>query len=100
MNTVIDAQIVVDPDWTSRNGYDAQFLGVEIPLPRLTAAMLEQSAPVAPPFQHGGDPHLLAYFNFSIIGNSMRRTGWFSAANIDGDRRFDLGKRSGDRWFR
>ena len=72
MNTVIDAQIVVDPDWTSRNGYDAQFLGVEIPLPRLTAAMLEQSAPVAPPFQHGGDPHLLAYFNFSIIVNSMR----------------------------
>jgi len=98
MITVADA-IVVDPDWTSRNGYDTQFLGVDIPLPRLTAAMLQQSALVAPQYQRG-DPNLLAYFNFSVIVNKARRTAWFSAANIDGDRRFDLGKRTGDRWFR
>src|SRR5581483_2876836 len=99
MPNVVDAEIVVDPDWTSRNGYDSEFLGPEIPLPQLSGAMLEQSAVVLPEFRRQGDPHLLAYFNFSVIVNTARRTAWFSAANIDGDRRFDLGKRAGDRWF-
>ena len=31
--------------------------------------------------------------------NKRRRTAWFSAANIDGDRRQPIGKREGDRWY-
>jgi endonuclease G len=32
--------------------------------------------------------------------NKRRRTAWFSAANIDGDHRPNIGKRQGDRWYR
>src|SRR5205823_6014467 len=100
MNPFVDEQIVVDPDWSTRNGYDAAFLGAPIPLPQLSPAMLQECAEVSPQHRRNGDPHLLAYFNFSVMVNKTRRTAWFSAANIDGDRRFDLGKRKGDRWFR
>ena len=31
--------------------------------------------------------------------NKRRRTAWFSAANVDGDHRPDIGKRRGDRWY-
>ena len=31
--------------------------------------------------------------------NKRRRTAWFSAANVDGGHRPDIGKREGDRWF-
>ncbi len=96
----VDGQIRVDPDWRARNGYDPMFLGVDVPLPTLKAAVLGDCAEVDPPYRKGGDPHLLAYFNFSLVMNRSRRTAWFSAANIDGDRRFDLGKRQDDRWFR
>jgi endonuclease G len=31
--------------------------------------------------------------------NKQRRTAWFSAANVDGDQRPNIGKRQGDRWY-
>jgi endonuclease G, mitochondrial len=31
--------------------------------------------------------------------NKRRRTAWYSAANVDGGHRHDIGKREGDRWF-
>jgi endonuclease G len=31
--------------------------------------------------------------------NKRRRTAWFSAANVDGDQRPNIGKRQGDRWY-
>jgi endonuclease G len=46
-----------------------------------------------------GNPFELAYYHYSVYMNGPRRTAWFSAANVDGDRRPDIGKRQGDRWY-
>src|SRR4030095_10065703 len=35
----ITEAVVIDPDWTHRKGYDPHFLGVEMPLPILSATM-------------------------------------------------------------
>ena len=31
--------------------------------------------------------------------NTRRRTAWFSAANVDGKQRPNIGPRQGDRWY-
>jgi endonuclease G len=61
--------------------------------------MLKDTARVLPEFRKHGNDYELAYYNFSVVMNKRRRSAWFSASNIDGDHRFDLGKREGDRWF-
>src|SRR5262249_24101031 len=73
---------------------------LEVQLPTISAAMKKDTAVVNDEDQKHGDPFELTYFNYSVYMNKKRRTAWFSAANVDGDHRPDIGKRSGDRWFR
>jgi endonuclease G len=94
-----EEKVVIDLDWNARNGFDPNFLDLEVPLPKINPVMLKDAARVLPEFRKHGNDHELAYYNFSVVINKRRRTAWFSAANIDGDHRFDLGKREGDRWF-
>jgi endonuclease G, mitochondrial len=92
--------VVVDPDYSNRSGYDPNFLeGVEVPLPLLTDAMKQDTARVSPDAQKNDDPFELAYYHYSVYMNKRRRTAWFSAANVDGDNRPNIGKRQGDRWY-
>lgn len=92
--------IVVDPDYGNRPGYDPSFLEtVDVPLPRVSKAMEQDTARVRPDAQKNGDPFELAYYHYSVYMNKRRRTAWFSAANVDGDHRPDIGKRRGDRWY-
>ncbi|MGB6586741.1 MAG: DNA/RNA non-specific endonuclease, partial [Pseudolabrys sp.] len=92
--------IVVDPDYSNRPGYDPSFLEtIEVPLPRVSKAMEQDTAQVRSDAQKNGDPFELAYYHYSVYMNKRRRTAWFSAANIDGDHRPDIGKRRGDRWY-
>lgn len=93
-----EAAVVIDPDWSAREGYDAGFLETEIPLPGLSAAMREISVEVEPAFRRADDPHRLDYHHYSVVVNADRCFAWFSAANVDGDRRFDL-ERGTDKWF-
>lgn len=88
----------VDPDWSTREGYDPDFLGIAIPLPTLSAAMKQNSAEVPEEYRHNGDKYVLAYHHYSLAMNKKRRFAWYSAANIDGDRRPKLPKRSDDKW--
>ncbi|MGA9817897.1 MAG: DNA/RNA non-specific endonuclease [Pseudolabrys sp.] len=92
--------IVVDPDYSNRPGYDPSFLEtIDVPLPRVSKAMEQDTAQVRSDAQKNGDPFELAYYHYSVYMNKRRRTAWFSAANIDGDHRPDIGKRRGDRWY-
>jgi endonuclease G len=93
--------VVVNQDYSDREGYDAQFLdGVAVPLPKLSDAMQGDTAEVRPDARRDGDAFELAYHHYSVTMNKRRRTAWFSAANIDGLQRPKIGKRAGDRWYR
>jgi endonuclease G len=92
--------VVVDPDYDSRPGYDPGFLeSIDVPLPRVSKEMERDTAQVRSDAQKKGDPFELAYYHYSVYMNKRRRTAWFSAANVDGDHRPDIGKRRGDRWY-
>ena len=92
--------VVVDPDYGNRQGYDPSFLeSIEVPLPRVSKAMEQDTARVRPDAQKDGDQFELAYYHYSVYMNKRRRTAWFSAANVDGDHRADIGKQRGDRWY-
>ena len=93
-------KVEIDPDWSRRSGYDPRFLGVDVPLPGLSAGMKKDTAKVDEEYRKDGDEFELAYHHYSLKMNKRRRIAWFSAANVDGDRRYNLGKRQGDRWFK
>jgi endonuclease G, mitochondrial len=92
--------VVVDQDYSNRPGYDPSFLeAIEVPLPLITKTMEHDTARVRADAQKNHDPFELAYYHYSVYMNKRRRTAWFSAANVDGDQRPDIGKRQGDRWY-
>lgn len=93
--------VVVDQDYSDRPGYDPDFLGtISVPLPALSAAMEKETAIVESALRKNGNQFELAYYHYSIYMNKRHRTAWFSAANVDGDERPNIGKRQGDRWYR
>jgi endonuclease G len=93
--------VVVDQDYSDRAGYDPDFLEtISVPLPTLGAAMEKDTAVVASDQRNNGNRFELAYYHYSVYMNKRRRTAWFSAANVDGDHRPNIGKRQGDRWYR
>ena len=65
---------------STRSGYDENFLGVSLPLPKVDDEYLDQVAPLL------SDPSQseLDYTHFSIVQNKVRRTPFFTAANVDG----------------
>ncbi len=92
--------IAIDPDYNNRPGYDPSFLEtIDVPLPRVSKAMEQDTARVRSDAQKNDDPFELAYYHYSVYMNKRRRTAWFSAANVDGDYRPYIGARQGDRWF-
>jgi endonuclease G len=91
--------VVIEKDYSKRPGYNSNFLGISVPLPSLSVSMQKDTATVLPEFQKHGDRFELAYYNYSIYMNKKRRTAWFSAANVDGSQRPNIGKRQGDKWF-
>lgn len=64
----------------NRNGYNEDFLGARVDLPRLTPALAKHAAPRV------DDPNKseLEYTNFSIVQHKERRMPIFTAVNIDG----------------
>ena len=93
--------VVVDQDYSDRPGYDPDFLeSISVPLPALSTAMEKDTAVVTSDQRKNGNRFELAYYHYSVYMNKRRRTAWFSAANVDGDHRPNIGKRQGDRWYR
>jgi endonuclease G, mitochondrial len=99
-SSVAEEAIVIDPDYSNRPGFDPSFLeSVDVPLPRVSKAMEQDTARVRSDAQKHDDPFELTYYHYSVYMNKRRRTAWFSAANVDGDHRPNIGKRQGDRWY-
>lgn len=73
-------RISIDPNYSNRRGFDPDFLGVHVPLPKLprshSAARLLQTA--------AGNPFELKYEHFSVVMNGKRRMAYVAAVNIDG----------------
>jgi endonuclease G len=92
--------IVIDPDYTSRTGYDPSFLGtaaLEVPLPTLANGLLELAAINNQATEE--PPYVLTYHHYSVVLNKERRLAFLTAVNIDGATHFreDL-RRESDRW--
>ena len=89
--------VSIDPDYSTRNGYDADFVGLPVPLPVLTAAQRGEAATNTRP-RPGRDATLLDYHHYSAVMHRARRIAWFTAVNIDGSTWRDL-PRETDKWI-
>jgi endonuclease G, mitochondrial len=76
----------ITSDFSGRDGYDKDFLGTSLSLPRLDDSIKDQAATLI------GKPDQteLEYTNFSIVMNKERRQAFYSAVNIDGAKVVDL----------
>ncbi|GAA0403975.1 endonuclease [Acrocarpospora corrugata] len=81
----------IDPDYTSREGYDPDFLSPQhqVPLPVLHPDLV--------PLAAGGPGYVLPYHHFSVVINKKRRLAFYTAVNIDGATSQRL-RREPDRW--
>lgn len=79
--------------YENSTGYDPDFLGQRVPLPRIPDAL---KADVAPLKQ--GTDYELKYTHFSLVMSKSRRLAFFTAVNIDGDRPVNV-RRSRDCWY-
>jgi endonuclease G len=89
--------------YRKRPGYQADFLGegaFEVPLPVIPQAarrhLVTKEERTDRPQRN---PEILHYWNYSVVMNKTRRLAFYSAVNIDGSSRRDVGKREGDRWI-
>ena len=90
--------IEIDPDYSTRRGYDPEFLGARHPVPvpslgdpLVPKASINRAAP-------GELQHVFPYHHFSVAMNKERRLAFFTAVNIDGSLSRRL-KRERDRWI-
>ena len=90
-------EVAVDPDWTKRKGYLEDFLGVKLPMPKLSKELEASTVQVPTKFRRPGNRFALNYYNYSVVMNADRCLAWYSAAMIDGDRRFVMPERD-DKW--
>jgi endonuclease G len=88
-------------DYADRKGYDADFLGVRLPLPALTEEQFLNAArpvPAHPTKKGDGSAAVLNYEHFSIVMNCRRQIALYTVVNIDGATSLDI-KRETDRWM-
>ena len=78
----------LDPNYADRNGYDAEFLKVRVPLPKLGTKLKPKATLGA-----------LAYEHFSVLLNPGRKLALWTAVNIDGANGRRLGDRAADVWW-
>lgn len=83
-----------DPNYGNRPGYDPNFLGFAVPLPRLGNTIKKQAALVK-----GTNSYELKYYHYSVIMNSVRRIAFVAAVNYDGGAKVSYKRAGDDRWF-
>ena len=93
------SEIHIDPDYSSRRGFDSEFLGsgehaVQLPvLPdKLVPLASTNSLATKEP------KYLLPYHHFTVVQNKERKLAFFTAVNIDGKLQ-QKPRRKDDRWF-
>ncbi|MCC6382789.1 MAG: DNA/RNA non-specific endonuclease, partial [Dehalococcoidia bacterium] len=94
----IETVSVDQSNYAERGGYRPDFLGdgdLRVPLPVVTKASLKRQVLK----QGAGSDGELKYWTYSVVMNKARRLAFFSAANVDAERRPRGAGRDGDRWF-
>jgi len=86
-------KIEPDQDFDNRPGYDPDFLGFSVPLPKLTADIKQLAVKVP------GSGHELKYFHYSVIMNGRRRLAFVSAGNLDAKAKVVHEREGADKWF-
>jgi endonuclease G len=85
----------VDPDYDDREGYDEDFLGPRLSLPKLPRELEDDLVT----WERGGRTQtILPYHHFSLALSASRRFARFTAVNIDGGHEFDYDRTAPDRW--
>jgi len=80
--------------YDSKDGYNPNFLGIEVPHPELTNVALAFGTPSK---LTGTDKIELKYRHFSVVQNATRRLAFYTAVNIDGSKWNNL-NRENDKW--
>jgi endonuclease G len=90
--------IQFDLDYDNRKGYQADFLGVDVPPPTVAAHRLDEMLT-----DDNGDPLVLDYHHFSLAMNRKRRLCMWTASNVDysPDRKPDVDREEfgSDKWI-
>jgi len=97
---VSEEAVTIDPNYSNRKGYNANFLGgnsVKVQLPKLSAQMKTKAA-VNQKAASGTDKFVLPYHHYSVVMNKERRLAFFTAVNIDGTIFYNI-KRETDKWI-
>ena len=98
--SVAQEKVEIDTDYSTREGYNPNFLGggkLRVLLPALTTTQVKDAAVSSEP--GSGAPYELQYHHYSVVMNRKRRLAFFTAVNIDGTQEQSLGKREKDRWI-
>jgi len=83
-----------DQNYQNRRGYDASFLGIDVPMPALSKAQAKQAAVPKGAGKKAGPA--LPYFHFSVVQNGERKMPFFTAVNIDGKRAKSINRETGE----
>lgn len=91
-------RIEPDQDYDTRPGYDPNFLGFPVPLPKLTNSIRPLAVEI--PGADGPKKYELKYYHYSVIMNGKRRLAFVSAVNFDANAKFKHKRETGgDKWF-
>ncbi len=90
-------EIQIDPDYSTRAGYDPNYLGFEVPLPRLSNAIRGQAFKLDG--ATGAAAYELKYHHYSVLFNKKRRLAFVAAVNLDAAPRFKHKRDKKDKWF-
>jgi endonuclease G, mitochondrial len=86
------------PDYGQRPGYDPQFLGFEVPFPKLTVGTRPKAYAV--PGESGDKKYLLNYYHYSLIFNRERYLAFVAGVNYDPTAKYQHPRdKGGDKWF-
>lgn len=74
------SKFIPDSDYNNRKGYNPNFLGVKVSLPKLNDAQKQ----IVARLKSDTSKYELKYNHFSVVINGSRRLPFFTAVNIDG----------------
>lgn len=88
----------IDTRYSNRHGYDPDFLGEPLPLPKLNKTALRTAAKRLNAEPGDANPYELKYEHFSVVmnGKDDRRMPYFTAVNIDGATWINIDRDTGE----
>lgn len=90
-------RVDIDLNYSNREGYDPDFLGLAVALPPLNDEQRRNAAKNSMA-KGGEDPTVLPYHHFSLVMNRRRQLAYYTAVNIDGAKS-KKPTRAGDKWY-